>query len=296
MSNQKFEKKMILVMLITILFICSYIPGGVAEAEIPDIKLERNLPFFHILHQNHIQKMVNYIGESGWPQIYDKGIEDSSSAIIIDSQGDIIVTGYTGYIVDNSTDVVDFLTIKYDSEGNELWNVSFDSGTYDFAWDIAVDSFDNIIVFGFNWTTFGDQQDLNLSLRVVKYNKDGIEQWNVTYHNGIDNYPGGITVDSHDDIIINGGYGDLDALDFSCWTLKMDSEGMELWNQTFSEDLISIGTDVAVDSNDNIIVGGMTASFFGQGYCVIKYDNNGNKISVHRYGRGTQPNAITLTC
>ncbi len=291
-------KKIFLIMCITILLFCFYCPNYVAKEEIQNINFILNHPCLHSFNKQLSTKMVNFYERSGWPRIYDKGIEDFSSELTIDTQGNIIVTGYTGYYADDSTEVVDFLTIKYDSEGNEIWNVTFDSGTYDFAWDIISDSHDNIIVFGFNWTTQEDLEDLNIHFRVVKYNKDGVEQWNLTYHNGIDNLPGGIAVDSNDCIIISGGYGDINATDFSCWTLKMDSMGIEQWNQTFTEDMFSVGMDVTVDLNDNIIVGGMSASFFGQGYGIIKYDSNGNKISVHRYGGGMQqfdmPNAIAI--
>jgi len=295
MDKQKCIKKMMLAIVITSLLFCTYCPNYVAKQDtnIPELKLLTNFPLLDNFHRQHKLKMGNSFERSGWPQIYDKGIEDYSSAVTVDTQGNIIVTGYTGY-TENTTDVVDFLTIKYDDEGNELWNTTFDSGTYDYAWDIISDSRDNVIVFGFNWTTYGDLQDLNIHFQVVKYDKDGVEQWNLTYHNDINNYPGGITVDSNDCILINGGYGNLYEVDFSCWTLKLDSDGLEIWNQTFNEDIITIGSDVAVDSNDNVVVGGMSASFFGQGYIVIRYDSNGNKISVHRYSRGTQPNAIAL--
>lgn len=287
------KKKIFLLPLVTTLILSSFMPISDAEDETIDIKIEP-INFFNSPPHLRVPKVVNHMKNSGWPQIYDKGIEDSASAIAIDSQGNIIVTGYTGYITKTFSEEVDFLTIKYDSEGNELWNVTYDSGSFDYAWDITIDSADNIILLGFNWTSYEDLQELNLYIRIVKYDKDGVKQWNVTYHKAINNYPGGIKVDSQDNIIISSGYGNIDALDFFCWTLKLDSDGTELWNQTFYEDLFSIGTDVTVDSIDNIIVGGMSASFFGQGYYIVKYDSNGNKVAVHRYQKGTQPNALVL--
>ena len=283
-----------IVILITVLILCSLCPNYSAKIDVKEIKIKKNFPCFNNIRLQNKPNLVNIIERSGWPQIFDKGIEDSANAITIDTQGNIVVTGYTGYFIENSTDVMDFLTLKYDNEGNELWNVTYDSGSYDFAWDIITDSQDNIIIYGFNYTSREDIQDFNLTYRIVKYNKDGIELWNITYNPGIDNFPGGIDVDSNDCILFNGGTGDLDALDFHCWTMKTDSDGLELWNKTFKEDIISIGSDVAVDSNDNVLVGGMVASFMGQGYAIIRYDGFGNKLSVHRYNRATQPNAIAV--
>jgi hypothetical protein len=73
----------------------------------------------------------------------------------------------------------------------------------------------------------------------------------------------------------------------------MNSEGEELWNQTYIFDIVGFGTDVVVDKNDSIIIGGFSASYTGQGYRIIEYDDNGNQIQSHRY-TGNQPNAIAL--
>ena len=293
MNEYKIWKKTIIT-LVTLIIFLNILPSGVTtENKIKDLELKINFPTLVIPRQLHELKFVNNI-ELGWPRIYDNGPEDSACGVIIDSEGNIIVSGYTFYLKNDSTEALDFLTIKYDSEGNELWNVTYDNGTFDMAWDVTVDSFDNIIVFGFNATSFEDFQNLSLYLRVVKYNKDGVEQWNVSFKNEVDNYPGGIAVNSNNDIIINGGHGDIDDLDFHCWTIKLNSDGEELWNQTFMEDLVSFGSDVTVDENDNIFVGGLSASYFGQGYCIIEYDDNGNQIGVHRYNKGNQPNAIAL--
>jgi hypothetical protein len=294
-NKPKYFKNIMLVLLITILLFCSYCPSCIAKTDkdIPEINLELNIPLLHKLRKQANQRIIICFERSGWPQVFDKGIEDSPSGIAIDSQGNIIVTGYTGYI-QNSTDVLDFLTVKYDSEGNEIWNVTHDSGTYDLAWGIATDSLDNIIVFGFNLTNIEDMEDLDIYLRTVKYDKNGVELWNLTHRKEINNYPGGIAVDSQNCIFISGGYGDFNAGNFSCWTLKMDSQGLELWNKSFKEDIVSIGTTIGVDSNDNAIVGGMVASLFGQGYFIVRYDSDGNKISRHRYNQGNLPNTLVL--
>lgn len=284
---------LIMLMLVATLFLSSCTQVNANKDEKIDFKIEPIKLFNDPLCINK-QKLSNYLQDSGWPQIYDKGIEDCANALTMDSEGNIIVAGYSGYITDSLSEELDFLTVKYDTQGNEIWNVTYDSGYYDLGWDIAVDSLDNIILYGFNWSSYGDQQDLKLYLRVVKFDKNGVYQWNRSYHNAINNFPGGIKVDSNDNIIISGGYGNLDDLVFSLWALKMDNDGTEIWNQTFTDDLISIGTDVALDSNDNIIVGGISASFFGQGYNIVKYDSNGTQISAHRYNMGTQPNSIAL--
>ena len=292
MKSRSNMKRKELVVLTTIFLVgSSCLIGSFTTARLKQIKHERLIEANASFDEFYMPQ-INIFGiQSDWPQIYDGGPEDSGAGVAIDSNGDIIVTGYS---FNESGLKSNFLTIKYDTDGNEIWAASFDSGSYDLAWDLAVDSHNNVIVFGFNVTTLDDLQDLDLSFRIVKYNEDGLEQWNVSYHRENDNYPGGITVDSDDNIIMTCGIGDIYALDFLCWTMKMDENGREIWNQTFREDMLSFGADVTVNSNDDIIVGGMSASpFMGQGFCAIKYDKDGNKIWTHRYG-GIQPNGIAI--
>jgi hypothetical protein len=295
MNKNKIGKKTILITLVIFMLLCSIPTCGITNKTMTkDIKLQLILPSLHKLYQSDGLKINNTNIGSGWPQIYDKGIEDSPCGVVIDSMGNIIVSGYTYNYINDSTQELDFLTIKYDSEGNELWNVTYDSGTFDMSWDVTIDSSDNIIVYGFNATSIEESQNLSLYFRVVKYNNDGVEQWNLSYKNGIDSYPGGVTVNSKNDIITTSGYGDINEPDFHCWTIKRNSEGEELWNQSFNEDIVSIGTDVTVDNNDNIIAGGLSASYYGQGYFTIEYNDNGNQIKVNRYKKGNQPSAIAL--
>ena len=164
------------------------------------------------------------------------------------------------------------------------------------TWDMKTDSEDNIIVFGlgFNSNNGSNSKRLNFTFRIIKYNKDGVEQWNKSYKPGEDIYPGGIAVDSDDNIILTGGYGNLDVPSFSSWILKMDKTGEEIWNKTFNEDLMSLGCDVTVNSEDEIFIGGYTVSFAGQGWFIVKYDGNGEKKWTQRYPCRSQPYDLAI--
>jgi hypothetical protein len=253
------------------------------------LELDKNLYQSDPIINNYGQDMTLMSSKSGWPQIFDNGPEDLSSSVVVDSDGNIIVTGYSA---DIENEEINFLTIKYDDDGNEIWNISYDSGINDYGWDLAVDSQDNVIVFGINYSSTEDI--MNNDNIIVKYSKDGIKQWNRTFPGKDDNYPGGIAVDSKDNIIITGGSGNLDALAFSCWILKIDRDGNKIWNITYLGEMFSMGADVVVNTNDEIFVGGMYASFFGQGYCIIKYTSTGAKIWTGRYGGNAQPYGMAI--
>ena len=224
------------------------------------------------------------LNQQEWPRIYDGGDDDAIADIAIDSDNNIIGAGYTFH---NST--YDFYTVKYDSHGNEIWNATYDGGAHEFAMDVAVDSEDNIIVFGFT----GDVETFEGDFLIIKYSSDGIKLWNKTYDKDVCDYPGGVAIDSQDDIIVTGGAGDF-RIEMSYWTIKMDGNGNEIWNKTYHAGYIDASLCVAVDSQDNIIVAGVSAlPFTTDCYYFIKYDSNGNEIWEGRYA-GVEPYDIAI--
>lgn len=273
----------VFVIVLSIVFSVGFSAAGEINIELPNNTMIKKNIFGNNNIPNTIKEKIN----QGWPLIYDNGNEDASHKVVIDSEENIVVTGYTFNAASYESD---FLTVKYSNEGEEIWNASYDGGIFDHAWDLEVDSQDNIVVFGFNYSSIGDSQNFDFVFHLIKYNKDGIEQWSNSYswEDENDSFPGGISVDSNDNIIMVGGYGDLNFASFYCWILKVDSNGDEIWNRTFDEDMVSIGFDAVTNSNDDIFVGGLSASFFGQGWYIVKYDSNGNKKWSQRYNDGNQ--------
>src|SRR3990172_549257 len=70
---------------------------------------------------------------------------DQAAAIAVDANGNVYVTGYS-YSGTSS----DYATIKYDTNGNQLWVARYDGrdNSYDLATDIAVDASGNVYVTG----------------------------------------------------------------------------------------------------------------------------------------------------
>lgn len=232
---------------------------------------------FESLHSyNPITNINKYL--SGWPQIYNGGSDDEAWGMAIDSQNNIIVTGYS---VDKSISRANIFTIKYDNEGNEIWNISYDSGIDDVGFDVTVDSEDNIIIIGFS----GSSNNWNGNFIVIKYNKDGIKQWSRTYRKGISSFAGGIVTDSNDNIIISGSTGDINQMNVSAWTIKIDSNGNEIWNKVFRESWSDFSLGITIGPENNIITVGITISpMIGGGFSLVNYDENGNVIWWRSYG------------
>ncbi len=229
--------------------------------------------------------------KEGWPQIYDGGDEDISKAIAIDSKNNVIITGHS---YNNST--FNFFTIKYDDKGNIVWNKTYDSGKQDMAYDVTVDSRDNIYVAGFEGEWTWDAYPIGTA-RVIKYDKNGKELWNKSYKKGFWNIAVGVAVDSEDNIVIAMGTYSGGIPWHICWTVKCNgTDGNEIWNRTYSQTIEDFPNEIAVDSNDNIVVVGKSSTpywygYFTGGWLTIKYDKNGNLLWNNRYESGEQAEA-----
>lgn len=198
-----------------------------------------------------------------WEIPYDGSWLDKAYGVTIDSEDNVIVTGVSAKYGSE-----DFYTIKYDGNGNNIWSINYNKWT-EIARDIAVDSSDNIIIVGS--TNHGGNDDYC----IVKYDKDGTLLWDNTYDSGNNDIAYGVTVDSQDNIIVTGTSETMvDGIVHLI--IKYDAQGTMMWNTTDDNGEDDYAYDVAVDSEDNIIVVGSTSSMGRNYYYITKYDNNGN--------------------
>ncbi len=115
---------------------------------------------------------IDQSGTFKWKKMYSSGYDnyDVASGIVIDSLGYL----YVGGVSSDNANKENFITIKYDSLGNEIWigrykNTSFSS---DYSNSISLDKFGNIYVCG---TTY----DINTKgILTIKYsNNVGIQEF-----------------------------------------------------------------------------------------------------------------------
>jgi uncharacterized delta-60 repeat protein len=223
-------------------------------------------------------------GEELWVRRYEDidSEEDGGYGVTVDASGNIYVTGYSWLI---STENYDYLTIKYDSAGNQLWASNYDNPEHGNgeAYKIALDSSNNVYVSGRAWNE-------NVDYITVKYNSAGVEQWAATYDGPGDGsgLPLRLVVDSADNVYVTGWSAGSDmSRDFA--TVKYDSAGNELWVARYdgeSTGSSDYGIDIALDSSRNVYVTGRsggTATSYDSDCTTIKYDSSGNQLWIMKY-------------
>lgn len=221
-------------------------------------------------------------GVQQWLKTNDGGAgNDRAVAMISDASGNIILTGRS----DNGNDD-DYLTVKYNAAGSELWSMVFDGAGAgnDRPAAIAVDGSGNVFVCG---QSDGDPTALkNYDFVTVKYSSSGTEQWNKAYNgsgNGED-IPIAICVDNSGNVFV-AGESDTDpsatAVNIDYATVKYNSSGVLQWSKTLNGSYNSDdkATAMLVNSSGNILVtGGSINNITMKDAVTVQYDNSGNVI------------------
>ena len=227
----------------------------------------------------------NSAGQQQWVARYNgpASADDNATAIAIDGSGNVYVTGASS--IDAGSNY-DYLTVKYDSAGQEQWVASYNGpgNAFDFAFAIAVDSSGNVYVTGESYGL-----DSAYDYATIKYNSTGQEQW-VARYNGPANYDDvaeAIALDGSANVYVTGysyGVGDV-GTDYA--TIKYNSDGQQQWVSRYNGGTRSddYATAIAVDSSGNVYV---TGDSLGVGdvnpdYATIKYDSAGQQQWVSRY-------------
>lgn len=237
-------------------------------------------------------------GNQLWAASYNGplGSADASRAIAVDAAGCVYVTGES---VASWATGFDYLTIKYDPNGNQLWIARFDGGHGDdYGRGLVIDEDGNIYVTG----NSAGQDDLS-NYATVKYDGNGSQLWVAHYDGPRHAYDAAraLVLDGAGHVYVTGESAGFTGL-FDYATVKYDSEGIELWATRYSDpagDSYDAATAIAVDESGNVYVTGASGTTdAGRAYGTVKYDPGGVELWVARYSllnsSGAQARALAV--
>lgn len=215
-------------------------------------------------------------GNEQWAEAYDGGNGgDRAKALVMDSQGNIYVTGSSASA--NGDDNI--VTIKYSNDGVRQWVRRHDINVNgDYPIGICIDSSDNIYVAG---TTLNYDDYLN-TIITIKYDDNGDTQWinECDYESRFYD----IASDRYGNVYVTGEC----SAGFA--TVKYDTDGEEEWTSCTEEGSIPYA-GIALDSSGNVYVSGRDSG----DYITVKIDSAGTEQWVVQYdydGYNDCPQAI----
>jgi uncharacterized delta-60 repeat protein len=223
-------------------------------------------------------------GNELWTARYHHGVFDVARDVVVDHLGNVYITGYSWQ---TGTGNEDYITIKYDADGNQVWAQGYNGSgndTTDIAQKLTIDLAGNVYVTGFS-VNAGTSYDY----ATIKYNTDGETQWVRSYNgpaNG-DDRAYDLAVDGSGNVIVSGGcLGTGTGWDMT--TIKYNTDGDILWIRQYNgpDSGNDYTRDLEIDSAGNIYITGYSYEDIGVAswdYATIKYDKDGNERWVARY-------------
>ena len=215
--------------------------------------------------------------DTAWVRYYngpgDKTDEVFSSTI--DDSGNVFTTGYSG----NNSSTGDFVTIKYDRNGNQLWRKSYAGVLYN-------QNTPNALTLDKDGNTYITGMTGNFHCVTIKYDPDGNQLWNALYPNGIA-IGGAVATDEQSNVYVSAIAGG-DYTNFDCLTLKYDSNGNQLWAATFDKgpNYSNRSYLISPDKNGNVFVSGYSENGITRNeteWVTIKYDSLGNQVWMKQF-------------
>ena len=207
--------------------------------------------------------------------------DDSAVAVVVDSAGNVYITGNSVGVVGTGTDIA---TIKYNPAGHQLWVARYDGPAhyYDSAAALAVDAAGCVYVTG---ASCGD--GFHNDYLTIKYAVNGTQVWTARYHGTGNNsdFPEAIALDASNNVYVTGqSWGAGTLTDYA--TLKYDADGNRQWVARYNGpgNSYDVASPLALDGKGGIFVtGSSTSAGTDYDFATLKYDAAGQLLWVARF-------------
>jgi uncharacterized delta-60 repeat protein len=224
---------------------------------------------------------VDAQGNLLWERTFGGAGIDVAQGVAVDSQGNLVLAGYTNSSGAGENDV---FIVKTDAEGNALWTQVHGGEESDAAMDVLVDSQGNYLVAGAS----GSFEAENRDVYVLKLSAEGNIFWEELYgHHGdylsyewgndiIETSDGGYLVAGSSNAALGGSTGEL----MNMYLVRIDAQGNLLWEEFAGRgqfydygnavvelpggDFLVVGTSKTRSNNNEIYVARISAEGVAQ--------------------------------
>lgn len=190
-----------------------------------------------------------------------------------------------GYIIAGAGGVTpNVIMIKTDSDGNELWMKTFGNG---YGRSVQQTDDGGYILAGARHIDLPAPFGVDYDVLLIKTDADGNEVWRRTWgERNTEDFGHSVKQTSDGGYIVAGRTWSYGAGVNDVYLIKTDSDGNELWSQTFGGWETDTGNSVQKTSDGGYIVAGKTWSYGAGKYDVylIKTDSDGNELWSRTFG------------
>ncbi|MCF6170273.1 MAG: T9SS type A sorting domain-containing protein [Bacteroidales bacterium] len=220
-------------------------------------------------------------GEIVFRQLYGTQALDAGHRVIQSTDGGYLILGYTRGIEPRG----DFILIKTDSMGNELWRQNYGTNMDDIAFGLYQNDDGNILILGsigsFYYSVHYNFHNHDADMLLIQTDPNGNELWRKTY--GEDGHDLGFAIKPSPDggYYLFGSSQSFGANSFDMLLVKVDESGSEEWHRLYGGDEYEYGLSMDVSSENELFLFGTTKSFgYGNSadYYLLKTDAEGDII------------------
>jgi (2Fe-2S) ferredoxin len=186
---------------------------------------------------------------------YKDGLVDMA----VDAGGNASLTGYSYSTPTGGGNLnsYDYLTLKYDADGNLLWSKTYakTNGYDDFPNSLKIDAAGNVYVTGYSW-----DENVFADFATVKYAANGNQIWAKRFSTAQGDAGNEVEVDAAGNVYVtgisqNGPQGGSEDV----FTVKYDPAGNQLWTNRYNSPVNDSdeGFEVEVDAGGDVYVLGV---------------------------------------
>jgi uncharacterized delta-60 repeat protein len=220
---------------------------------------------------------------------------DVSSAVAVDSAGNVYISGYTeGSLGGAQAGQGDAFLSKYNSAGVLLWTRQLGTTLPDDGHALAVDSDGYVYISGTTRGSLGGPSAGGPDAYLAKYNSDGGLLWIRQRGTSAYDYSHALATDSAGGVYISGytegSLGGQNAGGGDAFLAKYNSAGTLLWIRQLGTSAQDHGYAVAADSMGNVYISGSTSGSLGgpnagsHDAFLAKYSSAGVLLWVRQFG------------
>jgi len=239
------------------------------------------------LAYDYITIKYNSAGAEQWVRTYNGSADgyDVSKFIALDGAGNVYITGQSHGVfrrlgITRFT-ASDYVTIKYDPNGNQMWRQIYNGyNNDDIPKGLALDAAANVYVTGDSWN------GTNFDIATAKYTSDGSQLFVVRYNGPANGNDGGrgIVVDATGSAIVTG-YSDMGGGITDYTTIKYSATGIQQWLSRYNgpANRSDVANAIGIDVFGSVYVTGESSDGYNNDYATVKYGSNGVQQWVIRY-------------
>ncbi|MDB9315366.1 S8 family serine peptidase [Spirulina sp. CS-785/01] len=180
----------------------------------------------------------NNLGQKVWTKQLGTTGYDYYTEIAVDENGNIFALGYGDGV--GTQGGGDHKLVKWDSEGNLLWDKYVGTSDKEFSSGLKIDPDGNVILSGWTEGNFGATNQGNADAFVAKYDTEGNEVWIQQQGTTVNDRGRNIAVDQNGNIYLvgmtEGSLAGANAGESDIFVTKYDSSGNQIWTEQFGTD------------------------------------------------------------